>query len=361
MNKNYYAVIMAGGVGSRFWPVSRTSYPKQFIDIAGTGKSLIQATFERFADIIPTENIFILTNDRYKELVKEQLSDIKESQIICEPEMRNTAPCIAFACHKIYNLNNKASVVVAPSDHLILNTRRFASDTLNALEKASTEEILITLGIKPSRPDTGYGYIRYDANITDDGFRKVVRFTEKPDKESAESFLLSGDYLWNAGIFIWSATEAIKAFAKQLPDMNNLFKSAEGIYNTENEATFLKERYGECQNISIDYGIMEKADNVHVLPVDFGWSDLGTWASLYSIAEKDIHGNVVVPNESAILYQSTNCIINIPEGKKIIVKGLSDYIIAESNNTLMIVPINSEQEVKQIVSDVKGTFGVNYI
>ncbi len=360
MNNNYYAVIMAGGVGSRFWPVSRTSHPKQFIDIAGTGKSLIQATYDRFRDIVPTGNIFILTNEKYRELVKEQLKGIEDYQILCEPVMRNTAPCIAYACHKICQLNPEAAIVVAPSDHLILNTTQFTRDVTNALETASENNCLITLGIQPSRPDTGYGYIRFSNEVLGNGFHKVQQFTEKPDQETAAAFVQSGEYLWNAGIFIWSAAEVLKAFSQYLPEMNHLFSTAKELYNTPAEAMFLNENYGQCQNISIDYGIMEQADNVYVLPVEFGWSDLGTWASLYTLSKKDTEGNVIVPSESAILYNTSGCMVNLPTGKKIIIKGLQDYIIAESNNTLMIVPRNSEQEVKQVVADVKSIFGENF-
>lgn len=361
MHKNYYAVIMAGGVGSRFWPVSRTTYPKQFIDIAGTGKSLIQATYDRFKDIVPEQNIYILTNEKYRDLVKEQLKGITNAQVLCEPVMRNTAPCIAYACHKIHALNPDAAIVVAPSDHLILNTVQFSKDVSNALETASQNPCLITLGIQPSRPDTGYGYIRFSEELLGNGFRKVQQFTEKPDLEKAEAFLASGEYLWNAGIFIWSAAEVLKSFERSLPEMHQLFGGAKEIYNTPEEETFLKENYASSQNISIDYGIMEQADNVYVLPVDFGWSDLGTWASLYTLAGKDTDENVVVPSGSALLYNTSGCMINLPAGKKIVVKGLQDYIIAESNNTIMIVPRSSEQEVKQVVADVKTTFGEDYI
>ena len=361
LNSNYYAVIMAGGIGSRFWPVSRTARPKQFIDIAGTGMSLIQATYERFKAIVPAQNIYILTNDKYKDLVAEQLKGIQEHQILCEPVMRNTAPCIAYACHKISELNPNASIVVAPSDHLILNPVQFSIDVTNALQTAEANPCLITLGIQPSRPDTGYGYIRFSEDELGQGFKKVAQFTEKPDRERAQRFIESGDYLWNAGIFIWSAAEVLKAFESQLPEMNELFLQGRNVYNTDGETTFLKENYPNCENISIDYGIMEKAQNVYVLPVEFGWSDLGTWASLYSLAEKDDNQNVVIPSGGTILTETSGCMINIPEGKKLIVKGLQDYIIAESNNTLMIIPRESEQEVKQIVAEVKTTFGEKYI
>jgi len=359
-SSNHYAVIMAGGVGSRFWPVSRTAKPKQFIDIAGTGMSLIQATYERFKNIVPEQNIYILTNEKYKDLVAEQLKGIQQYQILCEPVMRNTAPCIAYACHKISELNPNASIVVAPSDHLILNPTQFGSDVSKALQTAEANSCLITLGIQPSRPDTGYGYIRFNNEELGEGFKKVAQFTEKPDKERAQAFIESGDYLWNAGIFIWSAAAILKAFEAQLPEMNELFLQGRQVYNTDGEAAFLKENYPACENISIDYGIMEKAQNVYVLPVEFGWSDLGTWASLYSLSGKDESQNVVIPSSGTILNQTSGCMINIPEGKKLIVSGLQDYIIAESNDTLMIIPRDSEQEVKQIVSDVKSKFGEHY-
>lgn len=351
---------MAGGIGSRFWPVSRTARPKQFIDIAGTGMSLIQATYERFKSIVPEENIYILTNDKYKELVSEQLKGIQNYQILCEPVMRNTAPCIAYACHKISQLNPNASIVVAPSDHLILNPTQFSTDVINALKTAEANPCLITLGIQPSRPDTGYGYIRFSDDELGRGFKKVAQFTEKPDKERAQAFIASGDYLWNAGIFIWSAVEVLKAFEEQLPEMNELFLRGREVYNTEAETSFLADNYASCENISIDYGIMENAQNVYVLPVEFGWSDLGTWASLYSLSEKDENENVAIPSHGTILTETSGCMINIPEGKKLIVKGLENYIIAEANDTLMIIPRDSEQEVKQIVADVKSRFGEDY-
>ncbi len=361
MQNNYYAVIMAGGVGSRFWPVSRTSYPKQFIDIAGTGKSLIQATFDRFKAIVPVENIYILTNEKYKDLVLEQLAGIGEDQVLCEPAMRNTAPCIAYATHKIYARDPHAAMVIAPSDHLILDTAQFTADVTNALNMASSADVLITLGIQPSRPDTGYGYINFDKDIVGEGFHQVKQFTEKPVLEKAKEFVASGEYLWNAGIFIWSAASALKGFEMHMPQINTLFAGAQELYNTPQEKSFIIENYGNCENISIDYGLMERADNVIVLPVDFGWSDLGTWASLYDLASKDDSANVVNPSNEAILYNASGCMINLPAGKKLIVKGLSDFIIAESNNTLMIVPRSSEQEVKQIVADVKERFGSDFI
>jgi len=359
--KDYYAVIMAGGIGSRFWPISRTGYPKQFIDILGTGKTLIQNTYERFVKIVPKENIYIVTNESYAKLVKEQLPDLHEHQILGEPIMRNTAPCVAYACHKISIINPKASIVVAPSDHLILQTDEFIKDITKSLKTASECDCLITLGIKPSRPDTGYGYIQFTSQVLDKDFYKVKTFTEKPNTELAKTFVQSGEFLWNAGIFVWSAKSIIKSFETYLPEVNELFKDGENIYNTPDEQAFIQTAYYQCTNISIDYGIMEKADNVYVLPTDFGWSDLGTWSSIYELAEKDYVGNAVIPPEKVIMYDSSGCMVNVPKNKLVILQGLHGFIVVESNNTLLICPIGQEQSVKQIVADVKSRFGVEYI
>ncbi len=352
---------MAGGIGSRFWPISRTSYPKQFIDILGTGKTLIQSTFDRFLKIVPKENIYIVTNEIYVELVKEQLPEIGAQQILAEPIMRNTAPCIAYASHKISKLNPDAAFVVAPSDHLILNPEGFVADITRSLETATNNNCLITLGIKPSRADTGYGYIQYTTDSIENDFHKVKTFTEKPNTELARTFIQSGDFLWNAGIFVWSAKAILHAFENHLPDMNDVFKDGSEVFNTEEEHNFIQSAYYQCTNISIDYGIMEKADNVYVLPTDFGWSDLGTWASIYSLGEKDYVGNVVIPSEKVIMYDSSNCMVNVPENKLVILQGLHDYIVVESNNTLLICRKDQEQSVKHIVAEVKSRFGPEYI
>ena len=359
--KDYYVIIMAGGIGSRFWPISRTGYPKQFIDILGTGKTLIQSTYERFIKIVPKENIYIVTNESYTKLVKQQLPDLHEQQILGEPIMRNTAPCVAYACHKINMINPNASIVVAPSDHLILDSDEFIKDITKSLEAASRHDCLITLGIKPSRPDIGYGYIQFTSQALDKAFFKVKTFTEKPNLELAKTFVQSGEFLWNAGIFVWSASSIIKSFEKYLPEINELFKDGESAYNTPDEHSFIQTVYYQCTNISIDYGIMEKADNVYVLPTDFGWSDLGTWSSIYELAEKDYVGNAVIPPEKVIMYDSSNCMVNVPKNKLVILQGLHDYIVVESNNTLLICPIEEEQSVKQIVADVKSRFGAEYI
>ena len=360
MNNNF-ALIMAGGVGSRFWPVSRTSFPKQFLDILGTGQSLLQTTFARFKKIVPVENIYILTNENYSLLVQEHLPEIATHQIICEPVMRNTAPCIAYGTAKIRKINDNANIVVAPSDHLILDTENFVETINKALDASSKYDCLITLGIKPSRPDTGYGYIQYSDELLCDELHKVKTFTEKPNLEIAETFLASGDFLWNSGIFVWSANSINQAFDKFLPDMNEIFKEGEKHYNTETEAEYIQTGFQKCVNISIDYGIMEKAENVYVMPADFGWSDLGTWASVYDLAEKDYVGNVVTNKEKVMMYNSSNCMVNVPKGKMVILEGLHDYIVVESNNTLLICPRKNEQHVKEIVADVKQKFGSEYI
>lgn len=363
MNKNNYALIMAGGVGSRFWPVSRTTYPKQFIDFFGVGKTLIQSTYDRFLQICPPENIFIVTNDIYVDLIKEQIPTIADNQILAEPIMRNTAPCIAYGSMKIAKINPNAVIVVAPSDHTIANQAGFIKAIEQAMAAAASNQSLITLGIKPNRPDTGYGYIQYveDTIATDPGIHKVKTFTEKPNLELAQSFLQSGDFLWNAGIFIWSAKSINQAFAKHLPDMHDIFQQGNAFYNTTSEIEFIANAYLQCTNISIDFAIMEKADNVYVLPADFGWSDLGTWASIYEMAEKDYVGNAVMPSEHVMMFDSANCMVNVPSKKLVILQSLHNYIVVEANNTLLICPRSEEQNIKNIVADVKAKFGNKFI
>jgi mannose-1-phosphate guanylyltransferase len=359
--KDNYVLIMAGGIGSRFWPVSRTAHPKQFIDILGTGKTLIQQTYERFVKIVPKENIFVITNDLYTSLVKEQLPDLSSSQILAEPIMRNTAPCIAYGCHKINKINPNACVVVAPSDHLILDPEGFVKAINQSLQTASERDCLITLGIKPSRPDTGYGYIQFNTATINGDFHKVKTFTEKPNLDLARTFVQSGEFLWNAGIFVWSVKNIIEAFSQYLPEINDVFKEGETAFNTDNEQEFIQKAYYQCTNISIDYGIMEKAANVYVLPSEFGWSDLGTWASVYELAEKDYVGNAVIPAEKVIMYDSSNCMVNVPKEKLVILQGLHDFIVVENNNTLLICPRDQEQNIKQVVADVKQRFGTDFI
>jgi mannose-1-phosphate guanylyltransferase len=361
MNKNYYAIIMAGGIGSRFWPISRASHPKQFIDILGTGKTLIQNTYNRFLKICPKENIYVVTNENYAQLVKKQLPDMADDQILTEPVMRNTAPCVAYGCFKIESINPDAAIVVAPSDHLILDETAFVTAIEKSLQTATDKQCLVTLGIKPSRPDTGYGYIQYTDQVINDDFHKVKTFTEKPTVDIAKTFIQSGDFLWNAGIFVWSAKAIVNAFNNYLPEMHEIFAEARSVYNTDEEKAFVHKIYQRCINISIDYGIMEKASNVYVLPSEFGWSDLGTWASIYQLADKDYVGNAVIPSDKVIMYDSSNCMVNVPGEKLVILQGLHDFIVVESNNSLLICPRDQEQNIKQVVTDVKNKFGAKYI
>lgn len=363
MNKDYYCVIMAGGVGARFWPLSRTDHPKQFIDILGTGETLIQQTVNRFVKICPPENIYIVTNEIYKDLVTTQIPQIPENNIVLEPAMRNTAPCVAYANYKISAVNPDAKIVVAPSDHLILNEQVFLDDIQKALEAATENDWLITLGINPSRPDTGYGYIQYDDQEKYDKNPKISRvktFTEKPDAELAEKFLDSGDFLWNAGIFIWSLKSIMAAFDEYLDDVNDLFAEGIGKYNTSAEKDFINEIYTSCRKISIDYGVMEKASNVYVQSVDFGWSDLGTWGSLYDVRDKDENGNVV-SGEKVMLYDSKNCIINMPKEKVVVLQGLDDYIVVEEDDALLVCKKSDEQQIRNFVNDIKTRQGEQFV
>ena len=349
-NKNYYAVIMAGGIGSRFWPMSTEKRPKQFHDMLGVGSSLIQKTYARFESIIPSNNIFISTNKIYKKLVKKHLKGIKKGQLLLEPDMRNTAPCILYAALKIYKQNPDAVMIIAPSDHWIDDEITFIKNVEQAFEASQNAPILMTLGIKPSYPNTGYGYIQY--KLSKDKIKAVNKFTEKPDLETAKKFIKSGDYLWNAGIFIWSAKTIIKAFSDLLPDMFALFNKGISVYNTDNERQFIEDNYHKSENISIDYGIMESSKNVFVLPVDFGWNDLGTWNSLYHKLPKQESNNVVLDTKPIFRDASGN-LIRTTKNKLVVVQGLNDYIIVEKGGILLICPRDKEQEIKQIVAQVK--------
>lgn len=355
MNKNNYCVIMAGGIGARFWPMSRTAHPKQFIDILGTGKTLIQQTFERFLTVCPKENILIVTNDMYKQQVLDQLEGITENQVLCEPMRRNTAPAIAYAAYKIKETTPQANLVVAPSDHIILNEPNFTEVITNALEATANNEWLLTLGIEPSRPDTGYGYIQYcdeKPYPENENLRRVKTFTEKPNLELAKTFLASGDFLWNSGIFIWSLQSILKAFEEHLPEVSELFEKGAGIYNTDGEQQFIDNSYPICKNISIDYGIMEKAKNVYVMASDFGWSDLGTWGSLFDIRSKDENNNATVGN-NVMLFDSQNCVINMPKDKLVVLQGMDDYIVVEEDNILLVCKKQDEQNIREIVNTIK--------
>lgn len=361
LNKNNYAIIMAGGVGSRFWPSSRSNFPKQFIDILGVGQSLLQQTYSRFLKNFLPENIYIVTNQNYVGLVKEQIAGIQDQQILAEPMGKNTAACIAYACGKISKINTHAVCIVAPSDHLIIQEERFLEDVNQAMHFAQKNPVLVTLGIKPSRPDTGYGYIQYLE--TGEDTKKVKTFTEKPSLEIAQTFIESGDFLWNAGIFIWSISSIKAAFKEHLPEQFVLFKEALESYFTPREQETITQIYEQTRSISIDYGIMEKAGNVYVRPVDFGWNDLGTWTSLYEISEKDQAGNVTKGNNSVLTYQSSNCLIKAAsneQNKIYVLNSVSDLIVVDTPDVLLICDKNKEQEVKEVATDIKIRFNEKY-
>ncbi len=360
MNNNTYAAIMAGGIGSRFWPASRTSVPKQFLDILGTGRTLIQATYDRFLKICPKENIYILTHTDYISLVKEQLPDITDAQILTEPARKNTAPCIAYAAFKINKLNPDANIIVAPSDHIILNEDEFVRIAELATDFVSKNNALATLGIRPTRPDTGYGYIQYYEDETSEGIHKVKTFTEKPEKEVAKQFIKSGDFLWNGGIFIWNVKTILSALEKDLQEVYDAFIEAEPFILTDKEKESVEKAFITCPSISIDYGIMEKANNVYTLPSSFGWSDLGTWASLYVEKEKDYLQNAV-NGKNVVVYDSSNNIINVPDKKLVVIQGLENYIIVDTDDVLLICNKDEEQRIKEFTHDIKMKKGDRYL
>lgn len=352
MNQNYYAILMAGGVGSRFWPVSTAAFPKQFHDMLGSGQTLIQKTFERLSKLIPTENIYILTHESYHKLVLEQLSGISDEQILLEPAMRNTAPCILYASMKIAERNPNAITIVAPSDHWIEDEAAFTNDVTRCFSFCESHDALLTLGIKPTFPNTGYGYIEFDKQ-TPNPLKRVVQFREKPDYETAKMFLESGNFLWNAGIFMWSIASVLRAYKEFQPQMFGLFEKGRMDYNTEREQAFIAQNYASAQNISIDYAIMEHAPNVYVLPATFDWNDLGTWGSLHEKLPKDATNNAVV-NARVILENATNNMIRSDAKKLIVIDGLNDYIIVDREDVLLIYPKGKEQEIKKITERVNA-------
>jgi mannose-1-phosphate guanylyltransferase len=354
---------MAGGVGSRFWPMSRTAHPKQFLDILGTGQTLLQQTYHRFLRLCPKENIFIVTNDAYIDLVKQQIKGIDSQNILSEPARKNTAPCVAYASYKINKINSNALIVVAPSDHLITKEDTFIKAIKACYTKAASEDCLVTLGIRPSRPDTGYGYIQFiesSVKEKDKRIKKVKTFTEKPDLEMAKFFLQSGDFLWNSGIFIWSVKSVVNAFEKYAHEMHTVFSEGDSFYNTPQESEFIAKAYTNCKNISIDYAIMEKAENVYVRSSIIGWSDLGTWGSLYDHIKHDNNENAVV-GKNVMLYDSKNCIVNVPKDKLVVMQGLEDYIVVESDGILLICKKEDEQQIRTFVNDAKVLKGEKFV
>lgn len=358
MNKNYYAVLMAGGVGSRFWPISTSEYPKQFHDMLGTGTTLIQKTFQRLNKFVPTENILILTNERYNDLVLEQLPMVTQDQVVLEPAMRNTAPCILYASLKIQKMNPNGVMIVAPSDHWIEDEDAFAADVTACFEKCEKEDVLCTLGIKPTFPNTGFGYIEFDKS-DDNEIKKVNQFREKPDYETAKDFLAQGNFLWNAGIFMWSVKTIVNSFKEYQSTQFNLFNEGFSCFNTSEERGFIAENYPKAENISIDYAILEKSKAIYVRAASFDWNDLGTWGSLFDKLDKDNTGNAVV-NAKLLAEDSTGNMIRSPKDKIVVVDGLKDYIIVDKEDVLLIYPKTKEQDIKKVLNSVKEKFGEKY-
>lgn len=361
MKSHRYCVIMCGGVGSRFWPFSRNSRPKQFLDFFGTGKSLLQLTVERISPLVPMKNVILVTNRQYGHIIREQLPDVDPNNILLEPARRNTAPCICWAAHHIAALDPEASIITLPSDHLVLKEREFEKAVAEGFEFVEAGDRLLTLGIKPTNPNTGYGYIQQGHPV--DGFqgiRKVKSFTEKPDLAMAEVFLASGEFFWNSGMFLWSAKSILQAFRKYAPDMAQLFDSTPTAYATPEEIPFIDSIFSLASGISIDYAIMEKADNVYVKTVDLGWSDLGTWQSLFQASPHNADGNVT-QNCKVIATDCSGTMFATSADKIIVATGLKDYIVADTGNALLIHPLKEEQKIRHIVNEVKGNFGEDYI
>jgi mannose-1-phosphate guanylyltransferase len=357
---NTFVVIMAGGIGSRFWPLSRVNFPKQFLDILGTGKTLIQQTLERFTRLVPLENIYVVTANDYIDITREQLPQLPVENILGEPYRKNTAPCIAYISFKLAQLNPEASLIVAPADHLILNEDRFLEVCQDALEFVTHFNALITIGIKPSYPNTGYGYIQHEGIEAIPSVYKVKTFTEKPNRELAKTFIASGDFLWNAGIFVWQLKRGLEGLQKHMPEMYEAFSSEQDRLNTPEEKHALETIYPQCSNISIDFGMMEKADNVYVIPASFGWSDLGTWNSAWENMEKDYLENAVA-GDHVIVFDTSKCIVNVPGEKLVVLQGLDDYIVVDTKDVLLICQKEKEQEIKEYVAEVKKNKGDRYL
>ncbi len=356
-----YVAIMAGGVGSRFWPASRTSMPKQFLDILGVGKSLIRLTFERFLQLCPAENIYIVTNAQYHALVKEHLPELTDQQILLEPSRNNTAPCVAYTALKLHALDPDANLVVAPSDHIILDEANFIATLRNGLAFTDANDALLTLGIEPTRPDTGYGYIEVESSQPQQGeVYPVASFREKPDLETAKSYLAAGNYFWNAGIFLWKVDKLLRAFQKHAGEIYRILSAETSVFNTEAEQAFIDRTYPTTPSISIDYAIMEKADNVYTIPSAFGWSDLGTWASLHAESDKDAAGNVI-QGKRVWAPGLRNTLVRAPEEKLVVLGGLDDYIVVDEGDILLVWPKSREQEIKKVTGEIKEKFGKDWL
>jgi len=360
MKKNNYVAIMAGGIGSRFWPMSRTAFPKQFLDILNQGRTLIQSTYDRFAKFIPTENIYIVTTQQYKSIVAKQLPELSPENILCEPSRKNTAPCVAYVSYKLQQLNPKSNLICAPADHLVLDNTAFIKVSLEALDFTAKHNALLTLGVKPVTPNTGYGYIQYEEHSVTDNVFKVKTFTEKPDIELAKTFIASGDFLWNAGIFVWQTKSIIQSFEKYLPEIYEVFDAEKESFNTNQEKHAVEKIYPQCVNISIDYGVIEKAENVYVIPSSFGWTDLGTWGSAFETLEKDYFENAVV-GKNVMVFDSTRNMIHTDDKKLVLLQGLDDFIIVDTPDALLICKKEKEQELKEYLSEVKRNKGEKFI
>ena len=352
-SRNNHLVIMAGGVGSRFWPMSTVEKPKQFIDVLGVGKWLLQLTVERFGDICKAENVWVVTNKAYVNLVKEQLPELPDGNILCEPCRRNTAPCIAYVSWKIKSKDPKANIVVTPSDHIVTNTEEFRRVIKSCLDFTMDSDAIVTLGMTPTRPETGYGYIQ--ADLTSSSLRnkeifRVYSFREKPDFDTAKQYISKNNYFWNAGIFIWNVSTIVNAFRVYQPAISKVFEGMLPIYGTDKEQLMIDEKFPECKSISVDYAIMEKAEEIFVCPADFGWSDLGTWGSLLVNTKKDLYGNSCIGNEIDV-FETSYCIIHTTQEKKLIVQGLDGYIVAENDDTLLICRLTEEQRIKQFTGE----------
>ena len=351
MNNNY-CIIMAGGIGSRFWPLSKDNYPKQFLDILGTGKSFIRSTYERFSPVIPDENFLVVTNKAYKQLVLEHLPMLKPDQVLCEPARRNTAPCIAYAAYHIQSCCKEANIVVTPADHLVTNETEFQRIIRLGFDFLTKNPYaLMTIGIKPSRPETGYGYIQVPKQDVLPEVVKVEMFKEKPNYETAVKFVEDGNYFWNSGIFLWTLDGIMQAFKQYLPEMVEVFEKGKHLFGTPKEQDFISEHFVDCPNISIDYGVMEKSPNTYTIPADFGWSDIGTWGSLFTHAKKDNNGNAL--RGKVVSVDNKNTIINIEEGFEAVVEGLEDYLVAYRDHSLLVCKLHDEQQIKIWIEELK--------
>lgn len=360
MQRSTYVIIMAGGIGSRFWPVSRTDYPKQFLDILGTGETLIQQTFKRFEKLAPVENIYVVTSTDYMGIVEKQVPILPKENIVSEPERKNTGPCIAYASFKILQRDANASIIVAPADHLILDQQDFEAVCIQALQFIDTHDALLTIGIMPSFANTGYGYIQFNKKATQPGVHKVISFTEKPDAQRAKKFVSSGEYLWNSGIFVWKARSIINSIETYLGDLYQLFKEKQSWLGTSFERLMVADIYAVCENISIDVAVMEKAKNVYLIPASFRWSDLGTWNSAWENMGKDVSDNAVAGN-GVLVIDTAQCVVHASDEKLVVLQGLQNYIVVDTTDVLLICQKEKEQDIKNYVSEVKKLKGERYL